>query len=113
MDQVDLYEMSAGQRILRHSEGTGTSRAAFSEAVFCRLEWIHIPSQDIDGKERVEIVRQVVVEKSKNGASERDHLLESLREKAVAKYIVHRCMRYFYDDAEKKYLLLRQGDRVL
>lgn len=70
---------------------------------------MYLSFQDIDGKERVEVVRQVVVEKSKNVAgSERDRLLESLREKAVVKYIEHRCMRYFYDDVEKKYLLLRQ-----
>ena len=66
-------------------------------------------AQDLDGKERVEIVRQVVVEKGKNVAGESDHLLESLREKTVVKYIEHRCMRYFYDDGEDKYLLLRQA----
>ena len=47
------------------------------------------PLKDLEGKERVETVRVA-------GGQRR--------------YIEHRCLRYFYDDSEEAYTLLRFGN---
>eukprot|EP00731_Ephydatia_muelleri_P029670 Em0021g193a len=90
---TNLASLSASFVSYRHLAGVYRILLAY----WFRARWIkltcrecplvnasYVLVKDIDGKERVEVVRQVVVEKSKNVAgSERDRLLESLREKAV------------------------------
>ena len=102
VDQADMLAMSTSQCAIRHSKGMQWG---------VRVSAHHWFTQDLDGKLRVETVgyfETPQVSETNDTAHDTSSLLGHVVGPPVkTPYIVHRNLRYPYNEEDEKYILLR------